>query len=190
MTFDQLNAVCDEILHSAENSATLLAMSDAELQDAYVGVLRQYGLELVCGAYEKSSWMGEVLVIAGNEGPIKACAAAFLAILIEMDRRGVDRPDVEEERRGVKNEERFYSGIDVAHGGTEYSLPHEAEAQHEEDGRSGKAEEAGGDSCTVAGGAEANDRDVKIFQGAPNLLVTFQCEFPKPTVGFLCVRQR
>ena len=43
-------------------------------------------------------------------------------------------------------DEESESGPGAAHSGTEHSV-HEAEAQHEEDGRSGKAEEAGGDSC-------------------------------------------
>ena len=103
MNLQFLEDLCNELLRSNnERSATLSAMSDAELQVAYADVLRQYGLELVIGVDEHSSWMGDVLVIGANEGPIKACAAAFLAILVEMDRRGVDRPDVsgeKEERR-------------------------------------------------------------------------------------------
>ena len=92
----------------------------------------------------------------------------------------------------VKNEkEESYSGPGATHGGTEHSLlDRKAERQHKEDGRSGKAEEAGGDSCPVEGGAGEGGTDVNNVQGTPNLLVTFQCEFPKPTVGFLCVRQR
>jgi hypothetical protein len=53
--------------------------------------------------------MGGLLMIAGNEGPIKACAAAFLAILVEMDRRGVDR-------------QALHSGPGAAHGGTTDSV--------------------------------------------------------------------
>jgi hypothetical protein len=99
MTLQQLENLCDELLVSdSETSAFLAALSDTELQNAYVDVLHQYGLELVCGAYEKSTWMNGRLVIAGNEGPIKACAAAFLAILVEMDRRGIDRPDAPQEQ--------------------------------------------------------------------------------------------
>jgi hypothetical protein len=68
-------------------------MSDAELQTAYVDVLQQFGLELVCGLDEQSCWMSDLLVIGGNQGPIHACQTAFYAVLVEMDRRGVDRPD-------------------------------------------------------------------------------------------------
>lgn len=92
MNLEQLENLCCDLLAS-DSDTMLAALSDSELQDAYVDVLRQYGLELVCGAYDNSTWMGGVLMIAGNEGPIKACAAAFLAILVELDRRGVDRPE-------------------------------------------------------------------------------------------------
>ena len=101
MNLEFLEDLCSELIQSdCDRSELLAALTNSELRDAYVDVLRQYGLELVCGAYEHSSWMGGLLMIAGNEGPIKACAAAFLAILVEMDRRGVDRPDGEEERQG------------------------------------------------------------------------------------------
>jgi len=101
MTLQQLEDFCYELAFSdTDTSAVLAALSDAELQLAYADVLQQYGLELVCGAYEQSTWMGGLLLIGANEGPIKACAMAFLAILVEMNRRGVDRPDVEEDRRG------------------------------------------------------------------------------------------
>jgi hypothetical protein len=91
MTLEQLENLCDELLvPDCDVTPLLSAFTDAELLDAYDGVLRQYGLELVCGAYENSTWMGGVLMIAGNEGPIKALAAAFLAILAEMDQRGIE----------------------------------------------------------------------------------------------------
>ena len=50
----------------------------------------------------------------------------------------------------VKNEEESHSDPGAAHSGSEHT-GYEAEAQHEEDGRSGKAEKAGGDSCAVEG---------------------------------------
>jgi hypothetical protein len=81
MNLHQLDELCDELL-------------DTELQDAYVDVFHQYGLELVIGAEDKSTWMSELLVIGANQGPIFACAAAFQAILLEMSRRKVDPPDV------------------------------------------------------------------------------------------------
>jgi hypothetical protein len=92
MTLHQLEHFCYELLASDTDTNTLRALSDKELQDAYVDVLHQYGLELVCGAYEHSSWMGDLLMIGANEGPIKACGAAFLAVLVEMERRGVEQP--------------------------------------------------------------------------------------------------
>ena len=91
MTLHELDQLCDELLDpECERSAILSAMSDAELQSAYVDVLRQYGLELVIGAEEKSTWMCELLVIGSNQGPIFACAAAFQAILLEMSKRQMD----------------------------------------------------------------------------------------------------
>jgi hypothetical protein len=92
MTLQQLEDLCYEIVGS---DSALAALSDAELQAAYTDVLRQYGLELVCGAYENSGWMGDLLMIGANEGPIKACAMAFLSILVELDRRGVEYPNLE-----------------------------------------------------------------------------------------------
>lgn len=96
MTLQQLEEFCYELAFSdTDTSAVLAALSDAELQLAYADVLRQYGLELVIGVDEHSSWMGNVLVIGANEGPIKACAMAFLAVMVEMERRGVGQPDLE-----------------------------------------------------------------------------------------------
>ena len=101
MNLQFLEDLCDELLQSdCERNAVLAALTDAELRDAYVDVLQQFGLELICGAYEHSSWMSDLLVIGGNQGPIHACQTAFYAILVEMDRRGIDRPNVEEDRRG------------------------------------------------------------------------------------------
>jgi hypothetical protein len=100
MNLTLLEDLCDELLVSdSEASAILSSMSDAELQDAYVDVLQQFGLELVIGVDERSRWMSDLLVIDGNQGPIHACQTAFYAILCEMERRGVDLPDGEEERR-------------------------------------------------------------------------------------------
>lgn len=56
MTLDQLDELCDELLDpDCGRSAILSAMSDAELQSAYVDIFHQYGLELVIGAEEKST---------------------------------------------------------------------------------------------------------------------------------------
>jgi hypothetical protein len=101
MNLQFLEDLCTELVQSeCERSAILAALSDAELQDAYVDVLQQFGLELVIGVDELSSWMSDVLVIGGNQGPIHACQTAFYDILVEMDRRGVDRPDVVQRRGG------------------------------------------------------------------------------------------
>lgn len=116
MTIHELDELCDELLDpGCERSAILPAMSDSELQTAYVDTFRQYGLELVIGAEEKSNWMSELLVIGFNQGPIFACSAGFQAILLEMSRRKLDPPDVvigcplhvsreEEERRDGEDE--------------------------------------------------------------------------------------
>lgn len=95
MNLQFLEDLCDELLQSAcERSAILAALSDAELQDAYVDVSRQFGLELVFGVYEHSHWLSDLLVISSNLGPIHASQTAFYAILVELDRRGLDWPDV------------------------------------------------------------------------------------------------
>ena len=95
MNLDSLEALCLELVQSdSETSATLAAQSDAELQDTYLDVLRQLGWELVIGVDAHSHWMSDSLVISSNLGPIHGAETAFYAILCEMDRRGVDEPDV------------------------------------------------------------------------------------------------
>ena len=94
MNLNFLAHLCDELLQYNERSPTLSAMSDAELQTLYVDVLHQFGLELICGVDSHSHWMNDLLVIVANQGPIHAAETAFYAILCEMDRRGVDEPDV------------------------------------------------------------------------------------------------
>jgi hypothetical protein len=95
MNLQFLEDLCDELLQSdCERSAILAALTDTELQNTYVDVLRQLGLELVIGVDEHSHWLSDLLVIGSNLGPIHASQTAFYAILVEMDRRGVDRPDV------------------------------------------------------------------------------------------------
>jgi hypothetical protein len=94
MNLDFLEDLCGELLQSdCDRSESLAALSDAELQDAYVDVLQQFGLELVIGVDEHSHWMSDSLLIYSNQGPIHACQTAFYAILCELDRRGGDRPD-------------------------------------------------------------------------------------------------
>ena len=95
MDLNFLEHLCTELVQSnCERSEILAALSDGELKDAYLDVLRQLGLELVCGVDSHSHWISEVLVIVANQGPIHAAETAFYAILVEMDRRGVDEPDV------------------------------------------------------------------------------------------------
>jgi hypothetical protein len=93
MTFQQLEDLCIELVQSdCDRSESLAAFSDAELQDVYVSVLRQFGLELAIGVDEHSHWMSDSLLIYSNQGPIHLCQTAFYAVLCELDRRGV-RPD-------------------------------------------------------------------------------------------------
>jgi hypothetical protein len=95
MNLKVLEDLCDELLRSdSERSPTLSAMSDGDLERVYVDVLHQFGLELICGVDAHSHWMSDSLVISSNLGPIHGAETAFYAILCEMDRRGVDEPDV------------------------------------------------------------------------------------------------
>ena len=95
MNLQFLEDLCNELVQpGCERSATLSAMSDGELERVYVDVLHQFGLELICGLDAHSHWMSDSLVIGSNLGPIHAAETAFYAILVEMDRRGVDEPDV------------------------------------------------------------------------------------------------
>jgi hypothetical protein len=90
-----LEHLCAELIQSDnERSEILAALSDAELKDAYHGVSRQLGLELLCGLDSHSHWLSDLLVIVANQGPIHAAETAFYAILCEMDQRGVAEPDV------------------------------------------------------------------------------------------------
>ena len=95
MNLKFLEALCTELVQpDCERSAILAALSDGELKDAYLDVLRQLGLELVCGVDSHSHWMSDLLLIAANQGPIHGCQTAFCAILMELERRGIDEPDV------------------------------------------------------------------------------------------------
>jgi hypothetical protein len=69
-------------------------MSDAELKDTYVDVLQQFGLELVIGVDAHSHWMFDSLIICSNLAPIHAAQTLLYAVLVELDRRGIDEPDV------------------------------------------------------------------------------------------------
>ena len=102
MNLDSLEALCIELVSSDnDTSAVLAALSDDELQDAYVDVLHQFGLELVIGVDAHSHWMSDSLLIYSNQAAIHLCQTAFYADLCELERRGIDRPD---ERGGAKGE--------------------------------------------------------------------------------------
>ena len=95
MNLEFLEALCNELVQpDCERSAILAALSDGELKDAYLGVSRQLGLELLCGLDSHSHWTCDFLMIVANQGPIHAAETAFYTILCEMERRGVDEPDV------------------------------------------------------------------------------------------------
>jgi len=58
-------------------------------QNFYDAVLEKFALELLIGAHENSEWAGGKLVIAGNRGRIHLLQAAFYAVKLEVERRGV-----------------------------------------------------------------------------------------------------
>ena len=48
MNFQQLEDLCIELAQS-DCDRTVATLTNAELEDAYVAILRQYGLELIIG---------------------------------------------------------------------------------------------------------------------------------------------
>ena len=86
-----LTNLADELLVQdiTEPSAVLAALSDNELHTAYDHVLEQFALELLIGAHENSDWSDGKLVIDANHGPIHLLQAAFYAVKLEVQRRGV-----------------------------------------------------------------------------------------------------
>ena len=70
-------------------SAVLVSLSDHDLQAAYDCVLEQFALELLIGAHENSDWFNGKLVIDANDGPIHLPQAAFYAVKLEVQRRGI-----------------------------------------------------------------------------------------------------
>jgi hypothetical protein len=95
MNLQWLEDLCAELVQpGCERSAILAALSDSELQNAFIDVSRQLGLELLCGLDSHSHWTCDFLMIVANQGPIHACQTAFYAILVELERRGVDEPNV------------------------------------------------------------------------------------------------
>ena len=88
-----LTHLSDELLVQdiTEPSAVLGSLSDDELQAAYDFILERFALELLIGAHENSEWSDGKLVIAANLGPIHLLQAAFYAVKLEVQRRGVQR---------------------------------------------------------------------------------------------------
>ena len=86
-----LTNLADELLIQdiTEPSAVLGSLSDDELQAAHDFVLEQFALELLIGAAKNSDWHDGKLVIDANHGPIHLLEAAFYAVKLEVQRRGV-----------------------------------------------------------------------------------------------------
>jgi hypothetical protein len=86
-----LSQLADELLTRdiTEPSAVLGSLSGDELQVLYDAMLEQFALELLIGAHENSEWCDGKLVIAGNRSRIHLLQAAFYAVKLEAQRRGV-----------------------------------------------------------------------------------------------------
>ncbi len=86
-----LSKLADELLVQdiTEPSDVLGSLSDHDLQAAYDHVLEQFALELLIGAHQNSEWSDGKLVIAANHGPIHLLQAAFYAMKLEVQGRGV-----------------------------------------------------------------------------------------------------
>jgi len=86
-----LTQLADELLAQdiTEPSVVLGSLSNDELQAAYDFVLEQFALELLIGAHENSTWSNGNLVIAANHRNIHLLQAAFYAVRLEVERRGV-----------------------------------------------------------------------------------------------------
>ena len=86
-----LTNLADELLVQdiTEPSAVLGSLSRHDLQAAYDFVLERCALELLIGAHENSDWSDGKLVIDANHGPIHLLQAAFYAVRLEVQRRGV-----------------------------------------------------------------------------------------------------
>ncbi len=86
-----LTQLADELLVQVitEPSAVLGSLSNDDLQTAYDFVLERFALELLIGAHENSDWSNGKLVIDANQGNIHLLQAAFYAVKLEVQRRGV-----------------------------------------------------------------------------------------------------
>jgi len=73
----------------SEPTAVLGSLSEDERQDAYDFVLEQFALELLIGAAKNSDWLDGKLVVDANHGPIHLLQAAFYAVRLKVQRRGV-----------------------------------------------------------------------------------------------------
>ena len=95
MDLNFLEHLCSELVQpGCERSAILAALSDDALKTVYVDVLHQFGLELICGVDSHSHWTCDFLMIVANQGQIHAAETAFYGVLLELERRGIDEPDV------------------------------------------------------------------------------------------------
>jgi|ERR1035441_2016450 hypothetical protein len=74
--------------------------------------------------------------------------------------------------------ELHYSNPDVAYGSTEHSLRHEAEAQHEEDRRSGKTQSTSKDCGTAQIGDGQSGPPGETVTGTPTHRYSFADCFP------------
>ena len=88
-TPEQLDQLVGELLHVDIDRPcpTLVSLSDDGLQIAFDDVLRQFGLELVVGASERSEWVDDTLVIGSNQAAITTLETVFYAIRMERQRR-------------------------------------------------------------------------------------------------------
>jgi len=85
MNLDSLEALCLELVQSdSETSATLAALTNAELRTAYVDVLHQLGLELAIGLDAHSHWLSDSLLIYSNQGPIHLCQTAYYGNFVRI----------------------------------------------------------------------------------------------------------
>jgi hypothetical protein len=86
-----LTNLADELLVKDidQPSAVLASLCDDDLQVFYDHVLEHFALELLIGADKNSDWFNGKLVIDANHGPIHLLQAAFYAVRLEVQRRGV-----------------------------------------------------------------------------------------------------
>jgi hypothetical protein len=86
-----LSKLSDELLTQdiTDPSPTLGALSDLDLQAFSDSVMHQFALALLIGTDQNSSWCDGMLVIDANHRNIHLLQAAFYAVKLEVQRRGV-----------------------------------------------------------------------------------------------------